>query len=117
MIMEVNHNERVRQKVEAYANDKKENDLHFHPLMLVTKNDKKKPVKYLLYYNSVIITAPNFSANLKALMQLFFVMGFKYPSESQHVCAFLATYFFGIKLDEKLPDSLNIQRLMELLQK
>lgn len=103
------------EKVTKYAQEKQNKGLHFHPIIIIMKDIKGKPYKFLLWYNKTTLVIPDFITALRTLMQLYFVLNFEYPAESNHVCNFLSHYFFEIALT-KIPGLTAINNLMDLLK-
>lgn len=114
MILILEHGEQYKPAIAAYAAEKKRIGLHFHPLMVVLKDKKETPSKFLLFFNGKTVILPNFAALLQCYLKSFYVFNFEFPGESKHICYFLAKYFFNFPVP-KIPGITGIQKILEFL--
>lgn len=115
MIMVLEHGENFKALVEVFAAEKHHSGFHFHPLMVILKDIKGVPSKYILIFNNITLFLPDFLTLLETFLQTYYLFQFEFPSESSHICYFLGKYFYNFPL-EQIPGLIGIQKVLDILK-
>lgn len=90
----LNDEQGFQAEVLKFAQEKRRQKMHFHPIMGVFLNTDKKPYVFVLFVNNIVIKCSSFEDLLKMFLRSFFLFNMEYSSEGRLACKFLAYILF-----------------------
>lgn len=93
-ILILKENQDFRAEVLKFAQEKKRQKMHFHPVMGVFLNEDNKPYSFVLFINDIVIQLTTFEELLKMFVRTLFLFNMEYSSEGRLACKFLAYILF-----------------------
>lgn len=93
-LMICDYGQSIQEEILKYAETQIEKKIRFHPLMVITLDKFRKPLKYFVFVDSIYLQVKDFKTCMDTYMKIFYVLNLEFPSEGQKVTMFLAAIFF-----------------------
>lgn len=89
------YGQNVQEQVNAFAERQAQRKIDFTPIMAVSLDQAKKPVKFYVFCNDIFWQVDSFKKCLDIYIKTFFVLDVAYPKEGVKCCEFVAAFFFN----------------------
>lgn len=101
-LMICDYGQNIQEEIIKYAEQQIAKKIRFHPLMVITLDKFKKPLKYYVFVDSIYLQVKDFKTCIDIYMKIFYVLNLEFPSEGQKVAKFLAELFYQFESQDAL---------------